>query len=244
MSYNLHNIDGVHLPFNKKWNNIAIGLSGGADSALLAYLLCSHAHSKMTIHIISHTRMWKTRPWQSHDSMKVFDWLTTRFTNLKLVRHTNFIAPDVEYGNMGPGITDEYGKKVSGDNAQQRAYAEFICHKYEADAYYNAVTRNPRTNAFVGMIERDIEPTDNNKHLELMTHMGVLVSHPFRFVEKDWVLRQYQRLDIQELFEITRSCEGEFEDINYKTYTPGQYVPTCGICFWCNEREWAIEQSK
>ena len=87
MSYNLHNIDGVILPFDKTWNSIAISLSGGADSALLAYLLCSHAHSKMTVHIISHTRMWKTRPWQSHDSMRVFDWLTIKFTNLKLVRN-------------------------------------------------------------------------------------------------------------------------------------------------------------
>lgn len=244
MSYNLHVIDGVTLPFDKNWNSIAIGLSGGADSALLAYLLCSHAHAKMTIHIISHTRMWKTRPWQSHDSVRVFDWLTIKFPNLKLVRHTNFIAPDVEYGNMGPSITDEYGKKVSGDNAQQRAYAEFVCHTHEIKAYYNAVTRNPRTDEFTGMVERDIEPTDKNKHLELMTHMGVLVSHPFRFVEKNWVVKQYQRLNIQELFEITRSCEGEFENINYKTYTPGQYVPVCGNCFWCKEREWALEQSK
>jgi hypothetical protein len=244
MSYNLHNIDGIILPFDKTWNSIAIGLSGGADSALLAYLLCSHAHSKMTVHIISHTRMWKTRPWQSHDSMRVFDWLTIKFPNLKLVRHTNFIAPDVEYGNMGPSITDEYGKKVSGDNAQQRAYAEFVCHTHEVKAYYNAVTRNPRTDAFTGMVERDLEPTDKNKHLELMTHMGVLVSHPFRFVEKKWIVKQYQRLNIQELFEITRSCEGEFDGIDYTTYTPGQHVPTCGKCFWCKEREWAIEQSK
>jgi len=35
----LHNIDGVIVPFDNKWKNIAIGLSGGADSALLAYML-------------------------------------------------------------------------------------------------------------------------------------------------------------------------------------------------------------
>jgi 7-cyano-7-deazaguanine synthase in queuosine biosynthesis len=239
------NIDGVELPFNFEWKNIAISLSGGADSALLAYLLCDAAKDRnVTVHIINHTRMWKTRPWQQHDADTVFNWLFQRFYHTTFKRHTNFIAPDIEYGNIGPNLTDEYGKKVSGDNIQQRAYAEFICHKNNIDAYYNAVTRNPRLANFNGMRERDIEPTEDNRHLTVMQHMGRWAIHPFRFVEKDWVITQYKRLDIMDLFNITRSCEGEFEGIDYKTYKTGQHVPICGECFWCKEREWAIEQSK
>jgi len=241
------NVDGVELPFDFKWKNIAISLSGGADSALLAYLLCDtakQADQNITIHIINHTRMWKTRPWQQHDADRVYNWLFQRFYHTTFKRHTNFIAPDIEYGNIGPNLTDEYGKQVSGDNIQQRAYAEFVCHKYDIDAYYNAVTRNPRLTNFNGMQERDIEPTENNKHLSVMQHMDRWAVHPFRFVEKDWVVKQYKRLDITDLFEITRSCEGEFDGIDYKTYNPGQHVPVCGECFWCKEREWAIEQSK
>jgi hypothetical protein len=68
--------------------------------------------------------------------------------------------------------------------------------------------------------------------------------HPFRFTEKSWVIKQYKDLEIEELLNITRSCEGEFENLTYETYTPGQYVPTCGKCFWCKEREWAIEYNK
>jgi hypothetical protein len=74
--------------------------------------------------------------------------------------------------------------------------------------------------------------------------MGRIVSHPFRFVDKSWVLAQYRQLDIMDLFDLTRSCEGEFENINYETYIPGQYVPICGECFWCKERKWAIDESK
>jgi hypothetical protein len=51
-------------------------------------------------------------------------------------------------------------------------------------------------------------------------------------------------LKITDLLNITRSCEGEFEGIDYKTYIKGQLIPTCGKCFWCKEREWAIEQNK
>jgi hypothetical protein len=242
---NLYNIDGVTIPFDKTWRSISISLSGGADSALLAYLLCSFVpeNQSLIVHVISHTRMWKTRPWQGWDSLYVYNWLVNRFPHIKFKRHTNFIAPELEYGSMGPALTDEYGKQVSGDNIEIRAFAEYVCFWENVDAYYNAVTRNPRNVDFVGIPGRDVDPTDNNKHLELMIHMDKYAVHPFRFVEKDWVVRQYKRLDIESLFNISRSCEGEFENLTYKNYIPGQYVPTCGKCFWCQEREWAIGRS-
>jgi hypothetical protein len=174
----------------------------------------------------------------------VFRWLFQKFYHTTFKRHTNFIAPELEYGNIGPSLTDEYGKQVSGDNIQQRAYAEYVCNKYQIDAYYNGVTRNPRGIDLGGMKERDIEPTADNQHLTDMMHMGVRVLHPFRFIDKSEIVQMYKQLGIMDLFELTRSCEGEIDSVNYKTYTPGQYVPVCGTCFWCKEREWAIEQSK
>ena len=240
-------VDGVEIPFDSNWKNIAISVSGGADSALLAYLVCSKIREldlQITVHIINHVRMWKTRPWQKYNANSVFNWLFQEFYHIKFVRHTNFIAPEIEYGNIGASLTDEYGKKVSGDNIQQRAYAEYVCFQENIDAYYNAVTRNPRNAEFVGMSERDIEPSEDNKHLLLMQHMNKWVCHPFRFVEKSWVIRQYKQLKIDSLLDVTRSCEGEFENINYQSYTPGQYVPLCNKCFWCKERAWAIEQNK
>ena len=241
-----HNIDGVQIPFNTDWQNIAISVSGGADSALLAYLLCdiiNKQDANTTVHIINHVRCWKNKPWQQHDADSMYKWLLWKFYHVSFKRHINFIAPELEYGNIGPNLTDEYGKKVSGDNIQQRAYAEYVCHKYKIDAYYNAVTRNPRLAQFNGMLERDIEPTEENKHLEYMIHMGKVASHPFRFVDKAWVIKQYKQLDLMDLFNRTRSCEGTFDNITYENYKPGQEVPTCGECFWCKEREWALEQS-
>jgi hypothetical protein len=233
----------MQIPFDKNWKSIAIGLSGGADSALLAYLLCEQI-TDQSIHIISHKRMWKTRPWQSYDSLAVYTWLLKRFTNIKFSRHTNFIAPDIEYGNIGASIPDEYNKFVSGDNIQQRSFAEYTCFNENVDAYYNAVTRNPKGIDLGGMKERDIDQTEDNKHLERMIHMGVAVLHPFRFIDKSEIVKKYKELNLMELFNITRSCEGEFEGLDYTTYKHGQTVPTCGTCFWCKEREWAIEQNK
>ena len=223
-------------------------MSGGADSALLAYLLCDQAHKynikHFTLHCISHTRMWKTKPWQSQDSLKVYNLLKNEFPNINFIQHSNFIPPEMEWGNKGPTITDEYGKLVSGDIIELRAFAEYICYNNNIDAYFNGVTRNPKNVDFKGMPTRDIDPTDNNKHLLEMEHMGIMVYHPFRFLEKSVIISKYKELNIEWFLDCTRSCEGEIEGITYKTYTPGQYVPICNECFWCKERAWAIEQSK
>jgi 7-cyano-7-deazaguanine synthase in queuosine biosynthesis len=71
-------------------------------------------------------------------------------------------------------------------------------------------------------------------------HNGVAICHPFAYIKKDWIIGQYYKHGIEDLLELTRSCEGEFEGIDYTTYAPGQYVPICGECFWCKEREWAM----
>lgn len=238
----------VEIPFDKNWNAVAISLSGGADSALLAYLICDKIRNDslehITVHVISHKRCWKTKPWQEYDSLKVYNWLIQEFSKINFKRHVNFIPPDLEWGDKGPTITDEYGRLVSGDNIELRSFAEYICHHNNIDAYYNAVTRNPRGVDFQGMPTRDLEPTQDNRHMEKTQHMGKWSLHPFRFVEKSWIIKRYYELGLEELLNHTRSCEGIIPEIDYTNYKPYQYVPICGNCFWCKERAWAIEQNQ
>lgn len=238
----------LSVPYNSSYKNIAISVSGGCDSALLAYLLFSQIQeneSKTVVHIINNIRCWKTKPWQQDDFKRVYLRLRALFPLVKCVVHTNFVPPELEWGSQGRTITDEYGKLVSGDTLELRSFAEYVCINNECQAYYNGVTRNPKDVDFTGMNTRDIDKTEDNKHLEYMVHMGVEVFHPFRFIDKSEIVRMYRELNIMEtLFDLTRSCEGTFENIDYNTYKVGTYVPLCNECFWCKERNWAIEQSK
>jgi len=240
-----YDIDGVLIPFDPQWTQCAISMSGGADSTLLAYLLIDIAKetdAQCDIHIVNHIRMWKTRPWQDSVFWKVYNYFENEF-DTKLIVHQNFIPPELEYGSTGPNIQDEYGRLVSGDNLIKRAYAEYICFKYNIPAHYNAVTRNPKNTVLANaMLERDIDPGPTNQHLRIMQHMGRYAIHPFRFIDKAWVIRQYRRLNILNLFNLTRSCEGDFLDQDYQNYKPGDYGPVCGECFWCRERTWALLQ--
>jgi hypothetical protein len=242
-SHLTNNINGLTIPFDKKWKKIAISISGGADSALLGFLICQLAVDT-EIHVISHTRCWKTKPWQSHDSLNVFNYLSNVFKNLKFYRHENFIPPALEWGDTGATIKDEYDKLVSGDIIEIQSYAEYVCFHNQIDAYYNAVTRNPTNVDFKGMDKRDIDPNSGNFHLLIMEHQDKTVCHPFRFVDKSWIFDTYNKLNLRNLLNLTRSCEGIFEEINYMNYKIGQYVPLCGECFWCKERAWADAASK
>jgi len=224
----------MKLFLNPKWKRIGISLSGGADSALLAYLVLNETDAD--IYFTTQIRMWKTRPWQRYVAKDVVEWFRGRFPN-RIEHIEGFIPPEMEEPNT-TYITDEYGASKPGNRIILRSHNEWIAHTYNLDAWYAAVTKNPK-DVPGGLPER------NEGVLPLkMEHMGIDVIHPFVYTTKDWIIQQYYDNNITDLLEITRSCEGEFKNINYKTYTPGQYVPTCGKCFWCKEREWAIEQSK
>lgn len=228
----------MELYLNPKWERIGISISGGADSTLLAFLICSNTDAE--IHFTNQIRLWKTRPWQEYVADQVIDWFKNHFKN-KFFIHRNLIPPELEWADKGPTIVDEYGKLKSGNQIILRSHNEYIAHKYNLDALYGGVNQNPDIEIQGALKDRDQE---NIHILPYFLHDGVAICHPFARTKKDWIISQYYKNDILDLLNLTRSCEGEFEGINYKTYTPGAYVPICGECFWCKEREWAIEQNK
>ena len=235
-------IDNLDIPFDPDWKKIAISVSGGADSALLTALLCDMIKYESTqpceIHIIQHIRNWKSKPWQQYDAVRIFNYFINNYPDITFYKHNNFIPPEMEEPNT-TFITDEYGASKPGNRIILRAHNEWVAHTYKLDAWFAAVNQNPSINIPGALPERDegVLPLH-------MKHMGVDVYHPFVNTTKDKIIKEYFKHDIKDLLKLTRSCEGEFDDLDYTTYVPGQDVPECGNCFWCKEREWAIEQVK
>ena len=96
----------MNIYLDQKWNRIGISLSGGADSALLAYLICKNVSTTTDIHITNQIRMWKTRPWQGPVVDRVIDWFENKFDHNFIV-HKNFIPPELEEG-VSTAITTLY----------------------------------------------------------------------------------------------------------------------------------------
>ena len=226
----------MDLYLNKSWKRIGISLSGGADSALLAYLICKNVTITTDIHITSQIRCWRTRPWQEFYVDSVISWLKKEFNNNFFV-HKNLVPPEMEEPNTTL-IKDEYGKMKPGNRIILRSHNEFIANKYKLDAIYVGVNQNPDIDIPGQLDERNEGVLDPH-----FVHNGVDICHPFVYTKKDWIIRQYYKNSIEDLLDLTRSCEGEFEGLDYTTYTPGQHVPKCGHCFWCKERQWGIDNA-
>jgi 7-cyano-7-deazaguanine synthase in queuosine biosynthesis len=225
----------MELYLNQSWKKIGISLSGGADSALLAYLILKQSNAE--IYFTTQVRMWKTRPWQGYVAQQVVEWFRFNFPH-RIHHIQNLIPPELEEPTEYL-IKDEYGKMKPGNRIILRAHNEYVAYQYNLDALYAGVNMNPDIDIPGKVAERDyghIQPH--------FVHNGVDICHPFVYTKKDWIIKQYYENGIENLLNLTRSCEGEFAGLDYTTYNPGQDVPLCGECFWCKEREWAIEQAK
>jgi len=87
----VENFSHLDIIFDPSWQRIGVNLSGGADSALLTYFLCTiiDKHSLNTkIDVITYQRCWETRPWQGYISEQVYGWLKNKFPNIIENRRT------------------------------------------------------------------------------------------------------------------------------------------------------------
>lgn len=226
----------MELYLNPDWKRIGISLSGGADSALLTYLICKTVSPTTEIHINTQIRLWKTRPWAEHVADNVVAWFKDNFDH-KFYVHKNLVPPELEEPTEYL-IKDEYGKMKPGNRIILRSHNEYIAHKHSLDALYAGVNMNPDVDFPGKVAERD------HGHIAPhFVHNGVDICHPFVYTKKNWIIRQYYNNNIESLLNVTRSCEGEFEGLDYTTYKPGMVVPLCGDCFWCKERQWGIDNA-
>lgn len=249
LGINLYRFDGLDIPFNPTWKKIGINLSGGADSSCLLILLCKlieQHNPECEVHVITHHRCWNVRPWQASIALAVYEKFQEKFPTIKFVRHKNYIPPELEWGVLGPITKDPFGRDRSGDQIIVASFNEYTMYNEQLDAMYNGTSRNPDVDFPHKMENREKPPEEGVlKDLIFPKQKGFVIL-PFKFVRKDWIVAQYYRQGMEDIYNTTRSCEGNVghktsKDIipNLESYKPGMYVPICGECFWCLERAWA-----
>lgn len=218
-------------------SSIGMSLSGGADSALLLYILMSNTTQHIHIYsmfsdvrrpameshvdaivetcarLTGHTNFtYRKEPVHKQSPEMLFDLLTSKFDSKEIdiayVGLTKF--PPYNVWKDFPDQQPEWHNKFRTDETVRPLYGISIPIEKDTDIRY---------------LTKDMQPT-NKKAISIDNRAYV----PFVNLNKKDIAGMYKFLGIEkDLFVKTRSCE-----------TPSHFPGHCGKCWWCHERMWAF----
>lgn len=220
-------------PMGRKINSIGIWVSGGADSALLCYLLVKKIKDEnLPITLIPMTVDYK-RPFQNIGSRVV-----EKIKNL--LQADNIISDHI---NITPSDGENWYGETLTKVFHDTNYENFKNDKIQL--LFSGITTNPdqetqkkfkwgvlpeveikRGHTIKKETVRYFIKEENNVKYEFIEYK------PFFNVDKRTIAQLYKEHDIQDtLFPLTRSCE-----------KLGTVIGHCGDCWWCEERFWAFNK--
>jgi 3'-phosphoadenosine 5'-phosphosulfate sulfotransferase (PAPS reductase)/FAD synthetase len=214
-------------PLGKPINTIGLWMSGGADSALLCYMLAEKIKNEQLTCKIQPITIDYKRPF-----MGIAE--NAKDKVIELLDCPDLFLPHIVY-HPPEGIT--WGAFELAKQFHIRNYEHFKDNKIQA--LFSGITTNPPVEVqeqFLWGILGDVEikrgtevakekvryfEKDGGEFLELK---------PFFDVDKQELARIYNSKGLLDsLFPLTRSCE----DLN-------TVLGHCGECWWCEERQWAF----
>jgi len=246
------------IPFDPSWKNVAVNVSGGADSAMLSASLAkiiTENNYDCKIHFISFVRVWEYRPWAPFISFEVYNKIKEMFPNAIGDRIESFIPTELEEGVSGENLLND----KSGDRIIVNSFNKYCTYRFNLDAVYNATTLNP-LDKNIGLIDgTNKRPKDreaewyNDKGISALVKKTEAKSlswnlFPYRYTDKRYIIKGYYENGWNDLLELTRSCEGDknTDPDLFSSYLGYQHrvskLPLCGHCFWCVERNWATKE--
>lgn len=227
--------------------NVILRLSGGADSAILMWLICNEWNKRKTpLNLYTITVVHEKRNWQSYHAQQVFDFVSEQFPDVNHLEFKSELCTD-------PGGTSTQPDRWSSRYVEKQTKLIYeTIDKIGADVQiFNGVTSNPPkeigeklwgwSETFKDIWEcrekhRDWENRHNQKLIDhgMMDGINQWYCNPFGQSHKEHVIRIYRRHNlIDTLLPLTRSCEGW-------DYITDGFTKECGQCWWCKEREWAL----
>ena len=202
-------------------NVIGQWMSGGADSSLLAYLLCKKIRDEeldIKFQPISVRRGRANNPIYAGN---VIDFIEEDLG-------VDFILPHEVYY---PPLDDEYMREIK--IFWERDDYNFRHRKFEI--LYSGITSNPPADD--STIPKNKERVRDDNGVDKIVEQRNGYRHyinPFINVNKKWEAEAYKDKELLDsLFPLTYSCEGSIEATKHHTQH-------CKRCWWCQERFWAF----
>lgn len=195
----------------KKLVSVGVKISGGADSALLAYMLAMYKKLyRPDIRLEAITCINAKKPYQAVYASKVLQ---------KVMELT------------GVHFNTHHIKDIPGDNYGEEQH-EFLMSLYDGeiiDCHFMGETWNPPVDI------EELQTHDRPTARDMPAPTRVSDSfRPFRMIHKRNIAELYAHYNLTDtLFPMTRSCEHLSTDIS-------ELTEHCGTCWFCLERNWGF----
>lgn len=203
---------------------LGLHLSGGADSALLLYMLCIYKKNvRPEIDIISLIFQEEEKNYQFQSTIQIIE-LITKLTGVKIQSIVFDPTPSEDL---------ELVKKIE---------TRHLFVKKIIDCSFNGVTLNPpgyiceewvnKNPSLKGPeLLRSSQNRDQFFHRFKVNNKICFTYRPFVNIDKKEIYELYKTFDLLDnLFPLTRSCN----ELGRHT------ISHCGKCFWCFERFWGF----
>lgn len=191
---------------------VALRISGGADSAIVGYMLSKYVkEERPDIKIVPITVDQVGKNYQIKFAKRIIEFYKEQFGNIFLEHYTDVSYDESNYSNVQ-------------SNLQKKLYKEGI-----VDFHFLGLTLNPPRDSIPSFIfsEGWTEPLDRKRTGKLKPMYKGKRCAPLINIDKRGVAELYQTLGIMDtLFPLTRSCEVYTDD----------FSKHCERCWFCAER--------
>jgi len=241
-----------NLPPHRK--QVIIKMSGGADSAILAYCLALYKKEErpdLKLYVVTLNSV-APRNYHVKNAKRVMDKIT-ELTGVEFERH--YTKDLVEPGFDDTTLSTEEWRKASPYTRTSAEMVKELKKEIQIDndpknrpLHYSGITKNPPTslsmfyedwyasNGIKGnwITERDA----NTIREEGSEENNEYWRQPFTNIDKRAVYQLYAINNVvDDLFPLTRSCESDAKGQQILDGGPEEH---CGKCWWCLERQWAF----
>lgn len=184
----------------------AISLSGGADSAILLYILLKNGISNLDVWTLASKEKNFASPRAAYNVLCRCMELTGNYN----CTHNVFFTPRQTLETLIVPLSTV---------ASERKYTKF----------YTGATSLPPDDQLATFRNETPLYDRRNPNVERQTYSGKFYI-PFYNVDKKRIAELYHHYGLMDtLYPLTRSCESHI-------LTEGH----CGVCWWCEERQWAF----
>lgn len=205
-----------HLPM--KYRKVGVKISGGADSALVTYMLAKYvSENRPDIEIIPISLNAKGKHYQQQFASKVLN---------KISELTEVIFGQHYYITIDASTSELYVKG-------QVDFVDLLYEQNIIQCHFIGITANPSIEEAPHLFEpnKGMPSDDRTKLLQKRPFVHIGARRPLINIDKKGVAELYNKLGIMDsIFPLTRSCEAITEDFSHH----------CGKCWFCEERLWGF----